>query len=65
MSWLLFLVPIAFGLEVLAPDRPFLIFAASWLAILPLAAWMGRSTEQLAAREFFRCASNRYCLAGP
>jgi Ca2+:H+ antiporter len=50
MNWLLFFVPIAFGLEVLAHDRPFLIFAASSLAILPLAAWMGRATEQLASR---------------
>ena len=50
MNWLLFFVPIAFGLEILAHNRPFLIFAASCLAILPLAAWMGRATEQLASR---------------
>jgi Ca2+:H+ antiporter len=50
INWLLVFVPIAAGLEALAPDRYLLIFSASSLAIVPLAAWMGRATEQLAER---------------
>jgi Ca2+:H+ antiporter len=48
MSWLLIFVPISIGLEFLAPGRHLLIFVTSSLAILPLAGWMGRATEQLA-----------------
>jgi Ca2+:H+ antiporter len=50
MTWLLLFVPVAIGLEVLAPERHLLVFASSSLAILPLAASMGRATEQLAER---------------
>jgi Ca2+:H+ antiporter len=50
MSWLLLFVPVAIGLELLAPERHLLVFLAAALAILPLAGWMGRATEQLAAR---------------
>jgi Ca2+:H+ antiporter len=50
MSWLLIFVPVAVALEHLAPDRHLLIFVATGLAILPLAGWMGRATEQLAER---------------
>jgi Ca2+:H+ antiporter len=50
MNWLLVFVPVAAALERLAPDRYLLIFIASSLAILPLATWMGRATEQLAER---------------
>jgi Ca2+:H+ antiporter len=50
MSWLLLFVPVAIGLELLAPERHLLVFLASALAILPLAGWMGRATEQLAVR---------------
>jgi Ca2+:H+ antiporter len=50
MSWFLLFVPVAFGLEVLAPERYLPVFAASCLAILPLAGWLGRATEQLAER---------------
>ena len=50
MSWLLIFVPISIGLEFLAPGRHLLIFVTSSLAILPLAGWMGRATEQLAER---------------
>ena len=50
MSWLLVFVPIAIALEWLAPERHLLVFFASALAILPLAGWMGRATEQLATR---------------
>ena len=50
LSWLLLFVPVAIGLELLAPQRHLLLFLASSLAILPLAGWMGRATEQLAER---------------
>ena len=50
MNWLLLFAPIAIGLELLAPERHLFIFAASCLAILPLAGWLGRATEQIAAR---------------
>src|ERR1700749_2610059 len=47
---LLLFVPLAIVLEHLAPERHLLVFIASGLAILPLAAWMGRATEHLAER---------------
>src|ERR1700731_4324343 len=50
MYWLLLFIPVAAGLEYIAPERHLLVFAASSLAILPLAGWMGRATEQLAER---------------
>ena len=50
MNWLLIFVPISIGLELFAPERYLLIFLSSALAILPLAGWMGRATEQLAER---------------
>ena len=50
MNWLLLLVPIAIGLELLAPDRHLLVFVTSSLALLSLAMWLGRATEQLAER---------------
>jgi len=50
INWLLIFVPIAAGLEHFAPDRYLLVFIASSLAIVPLAAWMGHATEELAER---------------
>lgn len=52
MTWLLMLlfIPIAIGVEAQAPDRHLLVFATSSVAILPLAAWMGWATEQVADR---------------
>lgn len=50
MNWLLLFVPVAIGLELLAPERQLWIFVASGLAIVPLAGWMGRATEHLATR---------------
>jgi Ca2+:H+ antiporter len=50
MNWLLVFIPVTVGLEIFAPDRYPLVFIASCLAILPLAGWMGRATEQLAVR---------------
>jgi Ca2+:H+ antiporter len=50
LNWLLLFAPVAVALEHLAPERPLWIFAASALAIVPLAGWMGHATEHLAAR---------------
>src|SRR6187455_2455776 len=50
INWLLFFAPLAVGLEHVAPERHLLVFLTSGLAILPLAAWMGRATEHLAER---------------
>jgi Ca2+:H+ antiporter len=50
VSWLLLFVPVTIALELLAPERHGLIFLSSGLAIVPLAGWMGRATEQLATR---------------
>ena len=46
---LLIFIPIAFWLE-LTHGPPVWIFVISALALLPLAGWMGRATEELAAR---------------
>jgi Ca2+:H+ antiporter len=46
-NWLLLLVPVAIVLEKVHAD-PISVFLASGLAIIPLAGWMGRSTEWLA-----------------
>jgi Ca2+:H+ antiporter len=48
INWLLLFAPFAVGLEHVAPERHLLVFLSSGLAILPLAAWMGRATEHLA-----------------
>jgi len=48
INWLLLFAPIAIGLEHFAPENHLLVFVVSGLAILPLAAWMGRATEHLA-----------------
>lgn len=50
MNWLLVFVPVAVLLEHFAHGSPLLVFVASGLAILPLAGWMGRATEQIAER---------------
>jgi Ca2+:H+ antiporter len=50
INWLLIFVPAAAALEHFAPDRYLLVFIASSLAIVPLAAWMGHATEELAER---------------
>src|SRR5579863_2477188 len=50
MRWLLILFPAAIGLEYFAPERHLPLFATSSLAIVPIAAWMGWATEQLAER---------------
>jgi Ca2+:H+ antiporter len=50
LNWLLVFVPLAIGLEFLKPESHTLIFIVSCLAIVPLAGWLGRATEQLAHR---------------
>jgi Ca2+:H+ antiporter len=50
MNWLLIFIPITIVLEHAAPDHALWIFSAAGLAILPLAGWMGKATEQLAER---------------
>lgn len=50
LNWLLAFLPIAVALEHLAPERSLWIFVAAALAIIPIAGWMGRATEELAAR---------------
>lgn len=47
---LLAAIPAAAALKLLAPERHTAIFAASAVAILPLAGYIGRATETLAAR---------------
>lgn len=49
MNWMLLLIPVAIALEVMQAD-PLYIFIASAGAIIPLAGWMGRSTEWIAER---------------
>jgi Ca2+:H+ antiporter len=48
--WLLLFVPVAVALEHLAPEKSLWVFCASALAIIPLAGWMARATEELAVR---------------
>jgi Ca2+:H+ antiporter len=50
LTWMLVFVPIAILLEFVAADRHLLVFLAAALAIVPLAGWLGRATEQLAER---------------
>ena len=47
LNWLLIFVPVAIGLEFLRPESHALIFLAACLAIVPLAGWLGRATEEL------------------
>src|SRR5215831_6064768 len=47
LNLLLIFVPIAIALEFLAPSSHTLIFIAACLAIVPLAGWLGRATEEL------------------
>lgn len=49
LDWLLIFVPIAFALRFGFKNDTWL-FLVSCLAIIPLAGWMGRATEQLAER---------------
>jgi Ca2+:H+ antiporter len=48
LNWFLIFVPVAVVLEFLRPEAHTLIFVAACLAVIPLAGWLGRATEQLA-----------------
>src|SRR5215470_14568613 len=48
LNWLLLFVPVTAALEFFMPQSYTLIFICSCLAIVPLAGWLGRATEQLA-----------------
>lgn len=50
LNWLLVIVPVSIGLDV-AGASPLAVFATACLAIVPLAALIGRSTEELALRS--------------
>jgi Ca2+:H+ antiporter len=47
LNWMLLLVPLAIGLRIVHAN-PLYVFITSALAIIPLAGWMGRSTEWMA-----------------
>lgn len=49
LNWLLVFVPVAVVLELMHAS-PISIFVVSCIAIIPLAGWMGRATEHLAAK---------------
>ena len=49
-NWLLIFVPITFVLRFGFNTHPTALFIMSAIAIIPLAGWMGRSTEALAGR---------------
>ncbi len=49
LDWLLVFLPAAVFLEYARPEAHVWIFVASALAIVPLAGWLGRATEHLAA----------------
>ena len=48
IEWLLAFLPTAVALSRLTPDAHIAIFVCACLAIVPLAAWLGRTTERLA-----------------
>lgn len=48
LDWLLIFVPITVGLHYGTPDAHTQIFLCACLAILPLAGWLGKGTENLA-----------------
>jgi Ca2+:H+ antiporter len=48
LNWLLIFIPVTIGLQFLKPESHALIFLAACLAIVPLAGWLGRATEELA-----------------
>ena len=50
LNALLLCVPLTLALELLAPQQHLFIFFSAALAIIPLAGWLGRATEQLAER---------------
>lgn len=51
LIWMLVFVPVAILLEFVAPTEHLWVFLAASLAIIPLAGWLGKATEQLAERS--------------
>ncbi|MEJ8815947.1 calcium/proton exchanger [Variovorax ureilyticus] len=49
-NWLLIFVPICIAVEHFYPQQHLLVFLTACVAVLPLAGWMSRATEQLAER---------------
>ncbi|MEP6672832.1 MAG: calcium/proton exchanger [Chthoniobacter sp.] len=49
-TWLLLLIPISLGMHYFLGLGPLWTFATAIVAIVPLAEWIGRATEQLAHR---------------
>jgi len=49
-NWLMIFVPICIALEHFYPLQHLLVFLTACVAVLPLAGWMSRATEQLAER---------------
>jgi Ca2+:H+ antiporter len=47
-AWLLLLVPVSLAVTYLLHASPLLVFAAAIVAIVPLAEWIRRATEELA-----------------
>ena len=47
-KWLLLLIPVSLALRYIFDAPPLVIFSAAIMAIVPLAEWIRRSTEQLA-----------------
>jgi len=50
LNWLLPLTPIAILVRFLAPEAHVWLFFLAGVAIIPIAGWMGKATEHLAAR---------------
>ena len=50
LDWLLICLPLTLAFRYLGRDQHVAIFLCSCLAIIPLAGWLGRATEHLAAR---------------
>lgn len=50
LDWLLAFVPVAIALRVFAPQNATWLFITACLAVIPLAGWMGRATEQIAEK---------------
>ena len=50
LDWLLVFLPLAVALEWIGWNWHGAVFLAACLAIIPLAGWMGKATEHLAAR---------------
>lgn len=51
LLWMLVFVPVAILLEFIVPTEHLWVFLAASLAIIPLAGWLGKATEQLAERS--------------